>query len=282
VNAVHRTSLQPLRNLLLGVTSSIKGEARAGLSRGQFNSWARLAMLVIFLGITAKFALAADTGTISGTVSDPQGSVVPGVTVQLTAVETGVIQNVETDGAGFYRFPALPLGHYDITFSKAGFEKFETKGLLIDVDSALHADATLKVGSTSEQVTVTTTEAQVETESAQIGQVIGGKEMEDIPLDGRAYTDLLALQPGVVPFNASLFGVIGPQNGTLNAGALDISGGQETHNGYMVNGANVVEGYEGGTFLIPVLDSIAEFRIITADANAEYGNYSGGLVNVVT
>jgi hypothetical protein len=239
-------------------------------------------MLVIFLGITAKFALAADTGTISGTVSDPQGSVVPGVTVQLTAVETGVIQNVETDGAGFYRFPALPLGHYDITFSKAGFEKFETKGLLIDVDSALHADATLKVGSTSEQVTVTTTEAQVETESAQIGQVIGGKEMEDIPLDGRAYTDLLALQPGVVPFNASLFGVIGPQNGTLNAGALDISGGQETHNGYMVNGANVVEGYEGGTFLIPVLDSIAEFRIITADANAEYGNYSGGLVNVVT
>ena len=274
--------LKPVRSPFTGKSILAAGSIAKDPSVRLFRSWAKLLLVVVFLGATTRLALAVDTGTISGTVTDPQGSVVPGVSVQLTAVETGVIQTVETDGAGFYRFPALPLGHYDVTFSKAGFEKFETKGLVIDVDSALHADAVLKVGSTSEQVTVTTTEVQVETESAQIGQVIGGKEMEDIPLDGRAYTDLLALQPGVVPFNTSLFGVIGPQNGTLNSGALDISGGQETHNGYMVNGANVVEGYEGGTFLIPVLDSIAEFRIISADANAEYGNYSGGLINVVT
>jgi hypothetical protein len=263
------------------MTSPIKEGLPRGVSRKFLSFWVKLAIVLVILGVTTKLALAADTGTISGTVQDPKGAVVPGVTVTLTCAETGVVQTVETDSAGFYRFPALPLGHYSVVFSKSGFEKFERTGLLIDVDAALHADAALKVGSTTEQVSVSTTEAQVDTENAQIGQVIGGQEMVDLPLDGRAYTDLLALQPGVVPFQTAEFGAVAPAN-SLNNGLLDISGGQNTHNGYMVNGANTVEGYSGGTFLTPTIDSIAEFRIITAEANAEYGNYSGGLVNVVT
>ena len=265
----------------MSMTSPIKERSPRAASRKLISLWAKLALVVLFLGVTTELAFAVATGTISGTVQDQQGAVLPAVTVKLTCVETGVVQTVETDSAGFYRFPALPLGHYNVMFSKTGFENYEKTGMLIDVDTALHADAALKVGSTSEQVTVSTTEAQVDTENAQIGEVIGGQEMVDLPLDGRAYTDLLALQPGVVPFQTAEFGAVAPAN-SLNNGLLDISGAQNTHNGYMVNGANTVEGYSGGTFLIPTLDSIAEFRIITADANAEYGNYSGGLVNVVT
>lgn len=283
MNAEHYTLLQPSRCQ----SSSKAGLTRMALLRSVFGELchfrlkATIAAVFLIFMLTAKLALAVATGNISGTVLDAQGAVVPDVTVQLRCIETGVMQTVQTDGAGFYRFPALPLGHYTVTFTKTGFSKFERTGLVVDVDTSLRADAALKVGSASEEVTVTSTEAQVETESAQVGEVISGREMTNLPLNGRAYTDLLALQPGVVPFQTAEFGSEQPAN-SLNNGLLDISGGQNTHNGYMVNGANTVEGYSGGTFLIPTLDSIAEFRIITADANAEYGNYSGGLVNVVT
>src|SRR2546425_498251 len=114
-----------------------------------------------------------------------------------------------------------------------------------------------------------------------MGQVIEGAEMENLPLNGRAYTDLLALQPGVVPFNVSQYGTLSPSN-SLNNGVLVMSGQRDVQNGFMVNGANTVEGDEGGTTIIPNLDSIAEFRIILSNAGAEYGNYSGGQINVLT
>src|SRR5438093_6756820 len=105
--------------------------------------------------------------------------------------------------------------------------------------------------------------------------------MANLPLNGRAYTDLLALQPGVVPFNLSQYGTLSPSN-SLNNGVLVMSGQRDVQNGFMVNGANTVEGNEGGTTVIPNLDSIAEFRIILSNAGAEYGNYSGGQINVLT
>src|SRR2546425_3322431 len=114
-----------------------------------------------------------------------------------------------------------------------------------------------------------------------MGQVIEGAEMENLPLNGRAYTDLLAMQPGVVPFNVSQYGTLSPSN-SLNNGVLVMSGQRDVQNGFMVNGANTVEGNEGGTTVIPNLNSIAEFRIILSNAGAEYGNYSGGQINVLT
>jgi hypothetical protein len=240
----------------------------------------RIALLFVVLSITSSLAFAAATGTISGLVQDASGAVIPDVSVRLTCVETGVVQTVRTDAAGFFRFSALPLGHYDVVFKKDGFQQFSRTGMTIDVDTALHADATLQVGGTQEQITVSSAQVQVDTESAQMGEVIGGQEITDMPLAGRAYTDLLQLQPGVVPYNTAETGSIAPAN--LDNGMLSMAGGQDTHSGYIVNGANVVEGNYGGTFVMPTLDSIAEFRIITSDANAEYGNYSGGLVNVVT
>jgi carboxypeptidase family protein len=242
-----------------------------------------LALLIAMLAFATPFLFALATGSISGTVRDSSGSVIPYASVELRNTQTGAIRDIQTDGAGFYSLPALPVGHYDINFKKTGFGNYLQKDIAIDVDTARQVDAVLNVGAEQQQVTVTTSQAQVETETTQMGEVIGGKEVTNLPLNGRAYTDLLALQPGVVPISTAMYtGTdLSPAN-SLNNGLLSMAGGQDMHSGFMVNGANTVEGFAGGTDVIPTIDSIAEFRIITSNAGAEYGNYSGGLVNVVT
>ena len=157
---------------------------------------------------------------------------------------------------------------------------------MINANSALRVDATLSVGTINEKIEVRTDAVHVEAESTQMGEVITGKTMTAVPLNGRAYTDLLALQPGVSPYNATDTGTGGigdrPVDGGLNAGNQSVNGQREAANGFMVNGSNVEEGKNNGTAIIPNLDSIAEFRIITNNFDAEYGNYSGGQINVVT
>ncbi len=241
----------------------------------------QLRIAVMLLGLASCSLFAATTGSISGTVTDAQGAVIQDTKVELRNTLTGVVQTITTDSAGFYNFPSLPVGHYDVTFEKDAFQKFIQADVVIDVDTARRIDASLKPGSVQEQVTVTSTQAQVDTESPQMGEVITSAEIEDMPLDGRSYTDLLALQPGVVPISTSEYSTILPGN-NLNSGVQSISGAQDVHSGFTVNGANVVDGAGEGTFLVPVLDSIAEFRIVTNNAGAEYGGYAGGLVNVVT
>jgi hypothetical protein len=236
---------------------------------------------MLLLVFPASSLFAKVTGSISGSVRDPQGAIIPGTNVQLRNVQTGVIQTVTTDSAGFYSFPALDVGSYEITFQKTGFKQFKETNLLIDVDTSLKVDAELKIGGNAEQVTVTATAVSVDTETNQVGELIGGKEMTDLPLDGRAYTDLLALQPGVVPVSTSQYGTLLPAN-SLNNGLLSMGGARDVNSGFMVNGANVVEGFGAGTPVMPNLDSIGEFRIITSNAGAEYGNYAGAQVNVVT
>ncbi|HEX4770919.1 MAG TPA: hypothetical protein VH351_08830, partial [Bryobacteraceae bacterium] len=158
--------------------------------------------------------------------------------------------------------------------------------LVIDANSALRSDFTLQVGAIVEKVTVNTDAAHVETESTQMGEVITAKTITAVPLNGRAYTDLLALQPGVSPYTSNDTGtpdINGRDvDGGLNAGNQSVNGQRETANGFMVNGSNVEEGRNNGAAIIPNLDSIEEFRIITNNFDAEYGNYSGGQVNVVT
>src|ERR1700728_320160 len=241
----------------------------------------KIAVLVLFFAVSATTLLAKVTGGISGTVRDPQGAVVPDANVQLRNVQTGVIQTIVSDSAGFYSFPAVDVGTYEIAFNKAGFAEFRETNLIINVDTSLQVDANLQVGSSQEHVTVTATAARVDTETNQIGEVIGEKEMTDLPLNGRAFTDLLALQPGVVPISTSQYGDLLPAN-YLNNGLLSMGGARDVNSGFMVNGANVVEGFGAGTTVVPNLDSIGEFRIITSNAGAEYGNYAGGQVNVVT
>jgi Carboxypeptidase regulatory-like domain len=239
--------------------------------------------LVLTLLLACAAGWGSITGSISGVVTDPSGAVIPGVTVIARNVQTGIRQTVVTDSKGFYDLPDLPIGSYEIDVQHSGFRHYRQTGLVVNANSALRADVSLQVGVTTQEVTVSSAALHVETRNTQMGEVIGSTKITAVPLNGRSFTDLLALQPGVSPYqNAS--GEFGdrPTSGDLNPGNMSVNGQREAANGFMVNGANVEEGRNNGAAVIPNLDSIAEFRILTSNFDAEYGNYSGGQVNVVT
>ena len=158
-------------------------------------SW--IGVLVCLLSAVAAWA--SINGSISGLVLDPSGSVIAGAVVTATETQTGVKSETVTDSKGFYNFPELPIGNYDVEITANGFKSFRKSGLVVDANAALRVDATLQVGQTTEKVVVNSDAVHVETESTQTGEVIEGRKIVSVPLNGRAYTDLLALQPGVVP-----------------------------------------------------------------------------------
>lgn len=213
-------------------------------------SW--IGVLVCLLAAAAAWA--SINGSISGLVLDPSGSVIAGAAVTATETQTGVKSETVTDSKGFYNFPELPIGTYDVEISANGFKTFRKSGLVVDANAALRVDATLQVGQTTEKVIVNSDAVHVDTVSTQTGEVIEGQRIVSVPLDGRAYTDLLDLQPGVVPH---AYGNQAPDtsdrapSGNLNPGNQSINGQRESSNGFMVNGANVVEGKNNGAGVMP-------------------------------
>ena len=239
--------------------------------------------------LLASNALAGVGGSISGTVKDSTGAVIPKVTVFVVNEDTRVRQSVATDEKGAYVFAALPVGRYDLEFERSGFRPFHRTGIEIDANSALIVGAVLEVGSQTDTVTVSETSVRAETASTQMGEVITGENMTAVPLNGRSFTDLLALQPGVVPsttVTSSTVQDVGASpfspSGDLNPGTISINGQREFANAFIVNGSDVEEDVNMGTAIVPNLDSIAEFRILTNNFDAEYGEFSGGQINVVT
>jgi hypothetical protein len=235
-------------------------------------------------------ARAQTTGSISGTVRDTTGSAIPDLAIIARNVDTGVQQNATSNGDGFYAFTTLPVGRYELETFRAGFKPYKRSGLTVDVGTKLQIDITLELGEQSEQITVSDTGIHVEAESTQMGDVVAGSVMTAVGLNGRSFTDLLPLQPGIVPMStqtpdsvvmAGATVAINPSGG-LNPGNQSISGQREDANGFLVNGADAKEEMNGGTSIIPNLDSIAEFRVLTNNFDAEYGNYAGGIVTVVT
>lgn len=247
------------------------------------------AFWVSLLLLTSLYA--SINGSISGLVTDSSGAVVANAAITAINTQTGIKSTTRTDDKGFYSFPSLPIGTYDVDIQQTGFKSFRKTGLVLDANSALRADAALPVGTVSEKIEVQSNAVQVETQSTQLGEVISGSKMTSVPLNGRSFTDLLALQPGVSPYTAQVtrsgntgtpgIGDRSPSGG-LNEGNESVNGQRETANGFMVNGSSVEEGKNNGASIIPNLDSIDEFRIITNNFDAEYGNYSGGQVNVAT
>jgi hypothetical protein len=239
--------------------------------------------------LSAALAWASVGGNISGTVKDPSGSVVVGAQVTVKETSTGLHYTTHTDSKGYYTFPVLAVGHYVLDVEAPGFGNYERKDITLDTSAALTLNATLQVGNVSQDVTVTDNTLHVEIVSTQMGQVITGRQMTAVPLDGRSYTDLLALQPGVAPQTAindttvqDVGATVLNPSGTLNPGNLSVNGQRETANYFSVNGSDVEEDVNAGTAVIPNLDSIAEFRIVTSNFDAEYGEYSGGQISVVT
>ncbi len=214
----------------------------------------------------------------------------PGVSVTATNIVLGTMFPTVTDGQGLYSFPKLAVGRYDIAFQIDGFKPQKRAGVAVDADSAVQINVTLELGEQSEEVTVAVNAIRVDTVSTQLGEVVPSTTMTTLSLNGRSYTDLLAIQPGVIPIttiqanSVIMAGVTGPvaPSGGLNPGIVSVSGQRETANGFYVNGGDVQERMNGGTGVVPNLDSIEEFRLLTNNFDPEYGNYNGGIVNVVT
>jgi hypothetical protein len=247
-----------------------------------------LASLVLFPCL-ALVTRAGVGGSISGTVKDSSDAAIPGATVTATNTGTGVQQATTTDDRGSYSFLSLPVGRYDIEVTRGGFKPYRRTDVVLDVNSTLVVDAALEIGEKTDTVTVSESAVHVETVNSQMGEVVTGTQMTTVPLNGRSFTDLLSLQPGVVPatsITSSTVQDVGAAalspSGDLNPGTISINGQREFANAFLVNGSDVEEDVNMGAAIIPNLDSIAEFRILTNNFDAEYGEFSGGQINVVT
>jgi len=228
-------------------------------------------------------------GSLSGEVKDNSSAVIPNAEVTLTNPGTGITLTTVTNNAGSYYFASVPVGTYELGIAASGFRTYRRTSIVINVTSIVRADAVLEVGQNQETVTVEGATVALDTASTQMGEVLGHSTVESLPLNGRSYSDLLALQAGVAPattMTSSTVQGLGQSvfspSGDLNPGVLSINGQRESANGYIVNGANAEENGSLTAAIIPNLDSIAEFRILVNNLDAEFGRYSGGQVNVVT
>ena len=250
---------------------------------------ARNALVFLLLCGTILELHAATGGSVSGTVVDPQGAVISAARVTARNTTTNVSRKVLTDERGLYSFLGLPIGPYEIIVEAAGFKPYRRTNIRIDVNSALLVDVVMAIGPRAEEITVHQPVVSVEAENTQLGEVVSGQSIAAVPLNGRSFTDLLALQPGVAPattitgasIQAAGASIFSP-SGYLNPGTISINGQREYANGFSINDADVVERFTMGAAVIPNLDSIAEFRVLTGNFDAEYGNYSGGRINVAT
>ncbi|PYV44313.1 MAG: hypothetical protein DMG06_07040 [Acidobacteria bacterium] len=241
----------------------------------------------VVLGIVLWFgterARADVTGTILGNVTDPSGAAVPGATVTLSHPDTGLTRQTATDSIGFYQFLAVPVGeNYIVEVELKGFQKSTQSGIKLLVNQKYRADFQLVVGEITQTVEVSANAAQVESTSTQLGDVIEDRKMTNLPLNGRSYIDLLGLQAGVVPITSEVQFTDRPIGGLGNAGNVSVNGQRESANSFLVNGGDVEEGRNNGASIVPTLDSIQEFRLVTNSFDAEYGRFSGAIVNAIT
>jgi hypothetical protein len=256
--------------------------------------WLRLGIqqgtrILFLFTLFAAVSWASVSGSISGTVKDSSGAVVAQAEVTAINLASGVSQSAKSDDKGFYSFPVLLIGRYDVQITHPSFKPYRRTGVVVDANSLIVGDAVLQVGGRNETVLVSDSAVHVETYSSQMGEVINSDQMTAVPLDGRAFTDLLSLQAGVAPATSINYNTVQDvgasalsPSGDLNPGTVSINGQREFANAFIVNGSDSEEDVNMGTAIIPNLDSIAEFRILTSNFDAEYGEFSGGQINVVT
>jgi len=243
--------------------------------------------IVLITLASAGVSRADVTGSILGTVHDRTQAVVAGAHVKVTNVDTNLSEETVTAGDGSFHFLALPVGTYKLTATAPGFQTFNTTDIVVKVNDKLNIDVGLEVGTVQQQITIEANAVQVQTESTQLGDVIDSKKMLALPLNGRSYIDLLGLQAGVAPASAGTIyegssQSARPVSGNLNPGNISVNGQRETANAFLVNGGDVSEGRNLGAGLVPNLDSVEEFRLITNSFDAEYGKFSGAVMNAIT
>ena len=242
---------------------------------------------LIFFWSTATFA--SELGRISGTIVDPSGAVVPSAIVVVRNSGGAVQETCRTDSDGLYLLATLPTGRYQLEVTSPAFKPYMQAGIEVVEAAVLKIDVKLELKSDSTIVEVSADGIQIDASTTQMGETVSANKMTGVPLNGRIFTDLVALQPGIVPTSSQqpnavvMSGVTNTSpSGDLNAGNTSISGQRETANGFRVNGSDVEEDVNMGTAIVPNLDSIQELRVLTNSFDAEYGNYSGGQVLVLT
>jgi hypothetical protein len=242
-----------------------------------------LGVLIVLIILTSSSVLRADvTGSILGVVHDRSQGVVAGAQIAALNIKTNFKQETTSAADGSFRILALPAGDYKLTVTAKGFRPFIENDVVVQVNDQLRLDVVLDVGSLTDTVEISANAVQVQTENTQLGDVIDAKKMLALPLNGRSYIDLLGLQAGVAPGTSESIQQDRPVSGTLNPGNISVNGQRETANAFLVNGGDVSEGRNLGTGLVPNLDSVQEFRLITNSFDAEYGKFSGAVMNAIT
>ena len=219
------------------------------------------------------------SGSITGTVTDPSGAAVAGATVTAINSGTNATYTATTSDLGSYTFPQMVVGTYEIHIKAASFKEFISKGVEVHTSTAAEVNAKLELGAATEMVTVEASDVEVQTTSAQAGEVVEGEQVRELPLNGENFMQLVTLSPGVSPaqdFNGRGKGLGGGSDFAVN-------GNPYTNNLFLVDGVNNNDVGSNRTILVyPSVDAIAEFKMLRNSYGAEYGQASGAIISINT
>jgi len=248
----------------------------------------RIALVVVVLGsvfFLCPLLYSQANGVLSGTVADKTGSVIAGAAVKITSQGTGLTREVKTDGSGHYLAPLLPVAFYTIRVESQGFQTTEQRDVRLQVDEQREIDFSLNPASVSSTVEVSATEVAVETTNPTLGQVITSEEVADLPLNGRNFVQLATLTPGTTQSTnpASFFTVAASSEAaTRGAFSLSVGGSREQSTDWLLDGNDNNQLDEGGIGIFSSIDDIQEFKVLTYNYSAEYGERAGPTVLVTT
>ena len=225
--------------------------------------------------ILVPHARAQSTGTISGTVADQTGGVVPGVAVTLTNLDTGVTRSVSTDAEGRYQAPSLSLGSYEVRAELPGFRTSVRRGIELTVGRHAVVDLTMSVGEVVSEVVVTGEAPLVETTTTELSQLVSSAEIQDLPIQGRNLTELAVLQTGVTELTSQITSLTsGPGK------KISVGGARPNQSTFLLDGGDINnstnKGVGGTSGLWLGKDTIREFAVLTSNYNAQYGKALGG------
>ncbi len=235
------------------------------------------ATLVLCLPFLAS---AQDTGSISGTVTDKSGAAIAGADLVISSTAGSLTRATSTNSDGAFVAAGLPGATYDLSVTAKGFQKYTAHGVVLDVAQKIRVDVQLTVGSVSEEVVVTgESVAQVETGSSELGTTISGKQISQLELNGRNFTQLVTLTPGVVSMTNQDEGTVGV-NGNV---AFSMNGGRTEYNNWELDGGDNMDNGSNSTLNVyPNIEAIAEFKVLTSTYGAQYGRNGSGTIEVET
>jgi hypothetical protein len=262
----------------------VKGHGHSFWFASILKNLPRAARLVVCAMIailcTAFVAKAQDTGYIGGTVTDKTGAAVAGAEVVISSTNGSATHPTTTNGDGAYVVAGLPGGSYNIIVTAKGFQKYTAKNVVLDVAAKIRVDIQLTVGQITEEVVVTgESVAQVETQSSALGSTISGTQVNQLELNGRNFTQLVTLTPGVVNQTGTDEGKVGVYGNV----AFSMNGGRTEYNNWELDGGDNMDNGSNSTLNVyPNLDAIAEFKVLTSNYGAQYGRNGSGTVEVET